>query len=363
MRTAIDNLAEQSLITSYEHSVATAAMDADTPEHITMGYELEVLSTAVDSAPKLRALRDLPPAQQYESDEVYERATELRNLGFKIFINQDDSSDGLYEVQSDPTPNALPLAVVTRGIARAGYIPTEADELQVNVHVSLGSPQIIAYERLQTHQFIRMLRVVEMLGGSSRERLTYGILHSSDQTQDWHIRGVGGVAIGHSQHTQWKDDRANRVEFRSLEYRDPLQFADMIERIYFMGRAILSDQPEVQSAYQSFDDWLVDYLGKHELPNIQSSTLDSYRFSKRKYDNLLYYLGKYAKHVEEKGTEELEAVTNSTIIELREAFGAPVIPRVDDLGPFRYKKRRLSLRSHSLPSSDSTRLKPAIAQA
>ncbi|HEY5442168.1 MAG TPA: hypothetical protein VIJ68_01370 [Candidatus Saccharimonadales bacterium] len=321
---ALRKLGSDGFITPHEAAVAAQAQELGDPS-FTLGYELEVMPWAIDRMPALKSLRGRETT--YGTQPVFDCVAQLFRLGYTA-----DLQDGLYETQSPASQHPLALAIATKGLVRAGVLPSRAAETDVSAHVNIGMSTDVRTGSIRHHRLIRMLRAVELTGGASPERLTRGteetITTSSEVSQKWHSRGVAGVSFTANRNSQWPIDRA-RVELRSLSYRDPSQFGHTLEKIYFLGRGLLSGD-DGQAIAKGFDAWFMNYMKENGLRDI-SSSYANLQSNFKQNEHMAAYITPFARHQESGDTTELAEEMTLTIDRLKEVYGMDEVISVDDL--------------------------------
>jgi hypothetical protein len=251
-------------------------------------------------------------------------------LRYKFHQNE---AIALYETQSPISRHALPLIIATRGLARSGVLPNHAGDRDVTAHVNIGTTTELVDGSSTHHRLIRMLRVVELLGGSNKTRLTIALEQPSELDQKWHTRGTAGVNLHVSNKTQWVG-KNNRAELRSLFYKNPDQFGRTLETIYYLSRGLLSTDGLANQVYDYFDSWLVNFLRWNNLEDIGGENYDNINHRVCDEAYIANYIGPFAQHLETADKTELIEETTDTIERLKQVFNMEEIPSLDDLEPY-----------------------------
>lgn len=314
MHAVIDTLHKADLLSDQERALAHAAQDAGTPEH-TLGYEVEVLSSAADDVPKL----NLPFLEHREAE----------TLGYGV------GTDGIYELQSPPANHPIALALATYAMTRAGWLPNGTAG-RITAHVSIGTPHIItdypqesifapgnAGYREHLTRFVTMIRAVELLGHTTVSRLIAPIRRAKDPESDdyghtlmaWNDKGWGGVKIYWNAELGQEWGNSNRVELRTFGFYSPEQFSKLLTTIYFLSRGLTSGpNSEARVIYGDYEQWLRDYLEDHRLPAFTVNNINTRR-------EFASYIEPYVEHLASSDRSVLIAQTNATVDALTETFG------------------------------------------
>ncbi len=295
-----------------EAGAARASIEALTSP-LTIGYELEVMPPAIETTPALKALRSVGVPQTNYRQILMDCVENLEELDFK-----NDAGDALYEVVSPPTNSPLALEVATQGLIRAGLLPKEATEVEITAHASLGIPNQIPQFSTDHYRAIRMLRMVDMLGGSTKNRLINTCeFPEFDASYIWHLRGIAGVSTVIQNRTKWLGDN-NRLEFRSLAYLNSTQFGETLERLYFLGTALFGQNKLAQSVYIDLDDWFKKFQRANGLPDASSSS--KYVCPETSFKRFGAYIRPYAEFIEKGDVSELRQKTDAIIAWVKEQF-------------------------------------------
>jgi len=255
----LDRIHADGHITDAEHADARAAHLA-APWSTTIGYELEVFPSAAPDIPRGKELHDNPYSINGSPVAPY---------GYVV------GDDAYYELSSPHSRHPYALEVATRGLVRAGFLPDDSDGW-VGAHVSIGHP-ILYPTRLQD-SFIRMLRMVELSGGTNAMRLSAPIRQAEAKSRlfsncSWAVKGSLGVyALGQPEFPGRKQDSKttckSRFELRSLAYDNPDQFGITLDLIYMLSRGVLAGKhTKAYSIWRDIEEWM---LFESDLPDHSS---------------------------------------------------------------------------------------------
>lgn len=314
---ALERLNQAGHISPDEAAEAKTAHLAGDPT-FTMGFELELLPEGRINTPAI-APRNLSVDGPRYWEEERQRDT-IEQLGFKV------EADGVYEAVSPVASHPLPLAIATKGIVRAGLIPAETEGLEVTAHINLGSKTEVQYNTPLFVQMIRLLRVLELSGGTTTDRILQSLRPGQGgEGRRWHTRGIAGVSNTTLFGTQWQGD-AHRVELRSLEYRNPEQFGQTLDRAYHLGRALLSGGA-AKTVYDEFDAWFIRYQKANGITDItKMETKDRkhlLEFPDADFRSLLIrYFMPYLTHMDRADKSGLTDKLRHVIDNLRDIFEA-----------------------------------------
>lgn len=319
MISVLERLRDDGLITSSEAEEAILAA-GDTDQDHTIGYELEVLPTAADETPRVERLK-VADEDTYRESMFDALRQELSPYGYGI------AAEGEYELKSPPANHPLPLAVATRGLVRAGWLPETADGM-VTAHVSIGYPRDGADRKSTKDRMVDVLRAVELSGGSTPGRLNAPVRitrerRKLDFSPSWNRYGFLGIAERYG--PRWQSQQ-RRAEFRTLRYTSSDQFGAAMEHIYFLTKGLLSAEgSDARLIYDEFADWFGDYRREHSLPEA-GSIPGSDESSRHVMDAgvLDAYMRPYVDHLGRGDTAEIRDRVAETTGSLAEAFDIPV---------------------------------------
>lgn len=341
MLAAARQMSSRGLLLPQEFDLAVNAHYTGSPE-FTIGNEAEVMPTAIDRTPLLAGMDpDLTSDEHFYDKPVVAACLSLLNdLGYAY-----NGYDGVYEIKSPVAQHPTSLAIATRGLVRAGLLPEQAAELDVTVHTSIGSSVPIQDGSATHYRLVRMLRAVEALGASDEPRLMGELKNELGDEYNWYKRGLAGVnlVVRHEAdrdgQTTWWEGNNNRVEFRSLSYKNPGQSDRSLELIYTLSRGLLSKDAAVAKVYAEYDAWLQNYQRRHGLTDISDPSNqelckipDEKAQRPRRASLLRLYLKPYAEHVKTADKTELTQKTDETVGRLQELFGISGLLSTDALG-------------------------------
>ncbi len=331
---AVSSLERDGLICGREMEDVFASENQGIPAH-TIGYETEVLPSAVDD---ISSLTDTRKSADDLKIHAYNSAyRQMRPYGYGV------CSDGLYELQSPPAKHPYPLIVATRGLARAGWLPSDAGTTGcVTSHVSIGTPiaaqSLIRSDTDSGIDFLQdtalLLRNVEMMDGTIPGRLTSPLRraaenHTSTTEYSWNQKGDYGFMVDDDpaaarrlfSEKTWKGAN-NRIEFRTLSYYNPRQFSVLLNAVYYLSRGFLDiNEPAANDIYLDHNEWFKDYCDDHGLP------IEIYRPDDSLYvDDLAEYIVPYAEHLRSQSLSEVRSRTNQAILDIREELHMTNIP-------------------------------------
>jgi hypothetical protein len=273
LRHALYRLEEKNWLRPEEVEQALIADKQGHPSH-TIGFELEVLPSAAKETPKCAEYKekywsefrlcaeDLDP--EIDDDE--------HNYAFAI------EEDGVYEISSPPSFSPEALAIAVRGLVRSGWLPERAKGV-VTAHVSVGTTESVEPGSTNERRMIRLLRCVELAGGSTPGRLYAPIkaaripegFREGDTEVSWNQKGFLGLKYGVDEGCSGSDlwiGEANRVELRTLRYQNVKQFGTTLETVYYLTGALLSSDSHIASAYDEFEEWYKGYCGENGLADL-----------------------------------------------------------------------------------------------
>jgi hypothetical protein len=334
-------MSRQGLLSPEEFNLAANAHNSGSPE-FTIGNEAEVMPAAIDRTPLLVGMDPglITGEHYYDKPAVAGCLGILSNLGYDY-----NGYDGVYEIKSPVAQHPTSLAIAARGLVRAGLLPAQAAELDVTIHTSIGTPTPVPAGSAMHHGLVRMLRAVEALGASDEPRLIGELSGELGDEYNWYKRGLAGVNLvirqeedRDGQTTLWKGNN-NRVEFRSLSYKNPGQISRSLELIYTLSRGLVSEDAAVAKVYAEYDAWLQDYQRRHSLTDISDPSHqelceipDEKAQRPRRASLLKLYLQPYAEHIKTADKTELTEKTDETLGQLQQLFGMDILVSADDLG-------------------------------
>ncbi len=300
-------------ITSGEHAAAILAENSGTAAH-TIGYEMEVLSSAAPDVPNIG-----PDYKDKDRKTVLERCRlDLATFGYGV----DD--DGVYELQSPVATHPQSLATTTLGVVRRGWLPNESTGL-VTAHVSIGTAESRRMLNLREQAFIDILRAVELLRGSTPERLLSPVtkaqrVYSDRADYSWNCKGTLGVMLAPdaaNYDPNWQGGN-HRVEFRTLGYYSTSQFSKILDGVYYLTRGLLAPLMSPPSIIATdYHNWLQDYFDAHKLPAATKTVREDDRENTAGLES---YLRPYADHMATREHQILKVRTRASVLALQEEF-------------------------------------------
>lgn len=313
VETTLHRLEAEQLVDASDIELAQAAMRSGVADH-TIGYELEVLSSAASQTPELE--------DRGKKGAFAAAADAMQEFGYGV------CNDGMYEAKSPAAEHPLPLAVATRGLVRAGWLPELATGV-VTAHVSVGSSALREKDTEHQQYLVQMLRAVELAGGTTVGRLMAPVtaarrMKEKNARFSWNVRGRLGINTGRRVLEQWEGYNS-RAELRTLRYIHPAQFADTLDKVYYLSRGLFSHPKTAASdIYGDFADWFSDYRQTHGLPDEDIASVPAH--GTVAVGRLERYLKPYAEHMADHDRRELIGRTRETVSELREEFGMSHLP-------------------------------------
>lgn len=315
MNGVLNTLEAERLITDEEALVAYSAEELGAPDH-TIGCEFELMAGAIETTPKLIPAKKF----KYTPDRrfmIAECRNSLAELGFGT------DNDGLYEIKTPAAQHPVSLSVATRGLIRAGFLPDQSG-CEVTTHISVGTQNRSIESQETKVRLINLLRLVEMSGGSTVDRLVRDPKNSYIGTGGWNYKGRAGIetdAYPQADECRWEGNFNGRVEFRSLAYVDMKQFEQTLDSVFFLSRALLSENEQASDIYAQFEAWFEDYRKQNYLSEVHVDKLHKIRFEK----GLSHYIEPFAEHMEKADLTDLKAKTAETVDAVKAAFDAPAI--------------------------------------
>jgi hypothetical protein len=310
----IQSLEDERHITPEECAAALRAEESGDDGH-TIGYELEVLYSAAKQLP-------IVSHDKIEAQIVCD--ANVARYGFRA------RAEAHYELQSPPARHPLPLAIATRGLANAGWLPYRNHGV-VNAHVSIGTERVVdKYDQSDQTRLITLLRSVEQLGTTTANRLLLPVRQSVKEEVafthsligSWASKGSAGVDVTHPDETikrseNWHGD-STRIEFRTLGYYSPEQFGRTLDMVYYLTRGLFAKPGSaLQDIYTEFEGQLDQYFNDHGLTTLEEEWLYEVDVV---YD-LDKYMQPYAEHLLNADKSVLRAFVHSAVEDLKEELG------------------------------------------
>ncbi len=298
-------------------------------ERPTIGYELEITEPCVPDTPVLASGRT---SEAFLSDGA--NTLKAERYGYFLFSDQE------FELASPVGETPLQLALTAKGLVAIGWIP-ERTEAEAPLHINLGIPRIKPGEAgALLPRTIDMLRAMDILGASSADRIEQSYIDGRTRVSYWDARGFGGVSLkkmdGEVEHPGWQGEK-DRIELRTPVYKDLNQFLRDLERAFYLTAGLTGDPlSDARAAYDSFEDYLRDYLVYHNLASAHDIDLqeldaeeNSIRDSRLAAEALDGYLSPFVAHIRDEDAsakDELLEVTTETMLEIRSSLGLDEVP-------------------------------------
>lgn len=315
MEQSASNLFRDGFLTQSDLLTLVREETAGTSSH-TLGCELEVPYATGSEVPKAAPLLPqdaVDPLQAMYIGDKAQRvcAAEVADYGFTV------ADDELFELQSPPAKSPAALSIALRGLVKCGWLP-ETPQGMVTAHVSIGTTSNEALHSKE--RFIRMLRLVELAGATSADRLLeparLAFADGNDNPlRSWNRRGLAGVDIGSddAEEVRWEGTN-KRVEFRTPQYRGVVAFGDVLSAIHYLSRGLVeATDSHAGLRYQELELWFREYQAAHMLPEPTPDMSMSARA-------LYAYMYPYANHLENNNLAELRTRTVRAVNDLREEF-------------------------------------------
>lgn len=311
MRETLQRLAKDQLISATENQEALVAQRTGSAA-FTIGYELEVQRSAVDDIPRLREEENLAAVELTAAET-------LEAYRFRV------EGDGVYEVISPPARHPYPLAVATRGIVKSGWLPEQTGGL-ITTHVSIGAAAKYSPEQCDTERLIKLLRLLELMGGSSSRRLLRPLAIAEQKNLDhtrnsWNQRGYAGVSVNNNLSTYWQGNN-ERIELRTFRYAKVSQHAATLALTYYLTRALIAPPTHTaKGLYVGLEAHFLEYLEGSKLPTAVPSRDDL-----NTRDGFTAYFLPFADHLSNptmlpRRQHILAAFAVQAAVELKEEFG------------------------------------------
>lgn len=296
------------LIGSEQLEHAARAEGVGTPDH-TIGYELEVFEAAAARIIQTKKL------SRYMHRIPGECAREIGKYAYRA------SSDGVYEIISPAAQHPESLIVGTQGLIATRWLPQQAAGI-VTAHISIGTTESVPGHSDTHNRLISMLRAIDLTGGSSPERLT-----AKETSFGWYYCGHLGVVASEGiasrttrlrNKTAWQGSN-NRVELRSLEYRNSRQLASTITAAYYLSRGLLAEPGSIAAEiYMDFESWFDNYCADNKLVNTARMDNDeTYLIGGKAFES---YIESYADHFSVVPFTNLEDKVRTTVTRLKNHF-------------------------------------------
>lgn len=248
-------------------------------EPFTIGYELEVTRSALadityENINKIFA--DKKTSKNFKRSAYYDAiAFECHSLGYG------SDREEAYEVSSPPSTHPAALRIAHMGIVRSRLIPSATNKM-ITQHTSVGVvPNEAGVPFGTPDKYVRLLRVVEVLGASTAKRICEPVVLASaknpardcvgdekDSTSwSYLMRGYAGFANRDMDETNSKKIGDNhRLEFRSLQYRAPEEMYLGLDALYYICMGIATFGTTQRDIHTKFDNAVQDIFIANSLP-------------------------------------------------------------------------------------------------
>lgn len=291
-----------------EEYITAADAHIQAPWKITMGYEAEVFQSALCDT----VWSDV----RYPTDDDWEALLEAASkCGYEV-----DDNDAIYELKSPYAKHPLALEIATRGVVKSGYLPYRSSGL-VGVHANLGiyTEDIALYE----DSFIRLLRMVELLRGTTARRLsrpvTLAVAKGTDIVDDksWNCSGTLGVALEKGFSDPFPVSSKARVEFRTLGYWDPSQLGTGLELLYYLGHGVTARPGSpLRQVWEELEQWFKE---RTDLPD-HDTHFSSFE-DRDQLDSISTYLQPYASRIARNKNADIQQKVFAADLDIRHLLG------------------------------------------